>query len=411
MHYTEPAQLKAKKGDVVMKLSAILSLGLFLAICVGLTQIGCKGPTGPPGKDGESKILQLEGFAPNINCGSCHNPDQDTTYYVWAKKYQWQLSKHYYGGDYERNTSSCSNCHTTEGFIEAMQGRPVTTHVDASPPGCFACHSPHARGDFSLRAVTPVTLTSPIQGVADATFDYGKGNLCAQCHKPRTLTPKPDPTKTAATDTITISSNRWYPHYGVQSQMLMGTGGFKFTDYTYTGNSNHTTNTVIQQEGCIACHMAPATAGSGFAGGHTMNIEYTTTSGATAYLTNGCTVSGCHTSPFTIATYVSQSASLTGGQGVKEWVEHYLDSLATELLDTSIVNRWNAGAKKPWIVAGTEGYTINASSSSPLKISPASRAGVLFNFFFVEHDFSKGAHNSKYAIELLKSSLAELHKP
>jgi hypothetical protein len=403
-----------------MKLPAILSLGLFLIIlAVGVSQMGCKGEkgdTGPAGPGGGKDTVyfdprQLEGFAPGIVCGSCHNPDQDTTYYVWARKYQWELSKHFYGGDYERSQADCAGCHTTEGFIQAMFGRTVTTHVNASPPGCFACHSPHARGDFSLRNEAAVTLTSPIQGVADVSFDYGKGNLCAQCHKPRTLSPKPDPTKTAATDTISITSNRWYPHYGVQSQMLMGTGGFKFSDYTYTGNSNHTDNLVIKQEGCIACHMADPVAGSGIAGGHTMNINYTNTSGASAYLVTGCIVSGCHNPTFNINTHVGASDSLTGGMGVKPAVHAYLDTLQTMLLDTAVVNKWNAGAKKAWIAVSSSGsITVNASTSSPLKISPASRAGALFNFFFVEHDLSEGGHNSKYALELLKSSVIELRK-
>ncbi len=368
---------------------------------------GCKGPTGPAGPAGETTVANLDGFKEGIKCGDCHNSDTDTMYYVWAKKYQWQLSKHAWGGDYERNSSTCANCHTTEGFIQAVQGKTVTSHVDASPPGCFACHSPHSNGDFSLRTVASVSLLSPIQGVADAQFDYGKGNLCAQCHKPRSVSPKPNPAKTAMTDTITISNNRWYAHYGVQSQMLMGTGGFQFVDYTYTGNSNHTNNTTIKKEGCVICHMADATAGSGIAGGHTMNLRYESNSS----LTNGCTTSGCHSSSFTID-YIGSSSSLTGGLGSHTAVEAYLDTLKNLLLDVNVVNKWNVGAQQPWIVEGSEGLTINAGSGSKaLKIRPASRAGALFNFFFVEHDLSEGSHNTRYAIELLKSSIAELRKP
>jgi hypothetical protein len=394
---------------------ALRSLALILGVIVALVA-GCEGPAGKDGKDGKDGdpgvTPVFEGFAPGIRCGDCHNPDTDTTYFVWAKKYQWELSKHFFGGDFERNSATCAGCHTTEGFIQAMQGKPVTNQIDASPPGCFACHSPHARGDFSLRNAQPVVLASPIVGVADAVFDYGKGNLCAQCHKPRTLSPRPDPTKTAVTDTIVITNNRWYPHYGVQAQMLMGTGGFQFSDYTYTGNSPHTTLEGIREEGCIACHMAPAVAGSGFAGGHTMNIKYTNLSGQTAYLINGCTVSGCHASTFNILTHVSTSSALTEGQGTKVWVERYIDTLQTMLLDTAVVNRWNAGAKKPWItVSSTGSITPNASTASPLRISPASRAGALFNFLFIEHDLSHGGHNGKYTIELLKSSIAELRKP
>jgi len=384
---------------------------LFNALFLGLvfTIIGCKGPAGPTGPAGETTVVNLDGFKEGIKCGDCHNADTDTVYYVTAKKYQWELSKHAWGGDFERSSSSCANCHTTEGFVQAVQGKTVTSHVDASPPSCFACHSPHSTGDFSLRTVAAVTLTSPIAGVADAQFDYGKGNLCAQCHKPRTVSPEPDPTKTAMTDTITISNSRWYAHYGVQSQMLMGTGGFKFVDYNYTGNSNHTDNTTIKKEGCIVCHMTDATAGSGIAGGHTMNLRYANNSS----LVNGCTTSGCHASGFSV-NYIGASASLANGLGSHSAVEAYLDTLKNLMLDVNVVNKWNAGPQKPWItVSATDGsISMNAGSgSNALKIRPASRAGALFNFFFVEHDLSEGSHNTRYALELLKSSIAELRKP
>ena len=52
--------------------------------------------------------------------------------------------------------------------------------------------------------------------------------------KPRAISPKPDPTKTAQTDIITITSSRWYQHYGVQGSMLSGHGGFEFQGYNYT---------------------------------------------------------------------------------------------------------------------------------------------------------------------------------
>lgn len=379
---------------------SILLVGLLLSIglLMGALQ-GCKGPEGPAGPAGESTILQLEGFAPNINCGDCHNPDTDSTYFVWSRKYQWEESKHSYGGDYERAGASCAECHTTEGFIQKTSGKTVTPDVNPSPPGCFACHSPHSNGDFRLRTTAPVSLNASIAGVANATFDYGKGNLCATCHHPRTMSPEPDPAKSAVTDTITITNNRWYAHYGVQSQILMGTGGFEFVGYTYSGNSAHTNAPLIKAEGCVQCHMSyPASSSSefGYAGGHTMNISYDG-----GQLLEGCKNTACHS-----------SITTTDYHGVQTAVAAYLDTLQTMMLDTAVVNKFNAsGAKKPWITIGTSGPSINASSGSPLKIVPQSRSGALYNFFLVEHDLSEGVHNSVYVIDLLKSSIAELRKP
>ena len=399
-----------------MKALTIPSLCLFLVITIiGFTHMGCKGEQGPAGAAGEG-FAGLEGFAPGIQCGTCHSSEQDTTYYVAARRYQWSSSKHAVGGDLDRNASTCAGCHTTEGFQQRWREgwtTQVVNQVDnPSPPGCFACHSPHARDNFSRRDTTAVTITSFITGVSDVVFDYGNGNICVRCHQTRTsspMTPKPDPTKTALTDTVTITSNRWYPHYGVNGQMLMGTGGFQFSGYTYNGNSNHATNTIIKAEGCVKCHMAePIGGGGGKVGGHTWWMDVTPEGGSTVYNLTGCRDAACHGTSFSSFDYISQSSALTGGQGVLTYVERYLDTLNTMLQDTNVVGKWTVGTPKAWL---TSSGLVNASSSNPLKIKPASRAGALYNFYFLEHEGSNGVHNSKYAIELLQSSIAELRKP
>lgn len=351
---------------------------------------GCDGPAGPAGKDGSSaSVLNLEGFAPDIKCGTCHTPGQDTTYFVAGRVYQWAVSKHATGGTLERNGSACAGCHTTEGFIQRMNGQAVTEQPTPSPTGCFSCHSPHQRGNFSLRKATPVTIMSNISGVADASFDYGAGNQCVQCHQTRDMSPKM-PGSPGPTDTLTITSSRWYGHYGMQGQMLMGVGGFKFPGYTYRGNSNHTTNASIKQEGCPTCHMAEQVypiSGTGRGGGHTMNVRYFNETGDTLYHLVGCNVSGCHGGAITTTSY------LAAQQAVK-------DSLHT--LETLLI-------QKGWLNAST--LLVKASSSAPLKITPAVKAGALYNYFFVEHDLSKGIHNTKYAQDLLNSSLQALRTP
>lgn len=390
-----------------MKRTAGISMLMFFMLLI--VAPGCRGPAGPPG---ESKILQLEGFAANINCGSCHNPDNDTTYFVWAKKYQWQLSKHFYGGDFERNQAPCSGCHTTEGFIQRARANfpnqpwtVVTSQIDASPPGCFACHSPHSKGNFELRTITPVTLWSPMDGVSDQTIDMGKGNICLNCHQPRSGFSPRMPKSPAATDTLTITSSRWYPHYGVQGLMFKGPGaggGFEFPGKTYA-SSPHPAQPLIQQEGCITCHMAPSTAGSGIAGGHTMNVSYTNTSGNPAWNTNGCLKSGCHTTMTSVDDYVSTSSSLTGGVGVRKFVHMYLDTLKNLLVATRVLDPVSG------LVMGRNGTSL-ASSSNPAKL-PALKAGALYNYFFIEHDLSGGIHNSRYAIQLLLDSIEEMKRP
>ncbi|MBK9099200.1 MAG: collagen-like protein [bacterium] len=367
------------------KLSSLLRLlvaGIFLvgmfAACEGpegpMGPKGDKGDKGDPGDPGPGSVVNWEGFKEGIVCAQCHNPDYDTLYYVWGIRTQWLDSKHSNGGAYFENSSSCAPCHTTEGFVQASLGQTVTGQPISSPIGCFACHSPHSRADFSLRTVEPVTMLAGVVGEADPVFDYGKGNLCANCHKPRSINPKPDPTKTAATDTITITSSRWYQHYGVQGPMLAGTNGFEFQGYTYT-NSFHTTAQAIKDDGCSICHMALEERNP--AGGHTMKLE-----SEEGELVAGCETTGCHGAGMEL-----------DYEGTQTEVHTLLDSLHTLLLDRN------------WITASG---SINASSSNPLKIAPAFHSGALYNYFFVEHDLSFGGHNFKYTRDLLESSIEVL---
>jgi hypothetical protein len=378
-----------------------------LAIAVAVSAImffGCEGPAGAPGSAGENGKdgVSLEGYAPGIQCGTCHTADQDTVFYVAGRVYQWEQSRHATGGNSDRNAGTCAGCHTTEGFVQRFQNGWTTQVVNQvpnqSPPGCFACHSPHLRANFTRRDTTAVTITSFIAGVQDAVFDYGNGNICVRCHQTRTsspMSPKPDPTKTALTDTITITSSRWYPHYGVNGQMLMGTGGFEFVDYTYTGSSNHTSNAIIKEEGCVKCHMAePVGGGAGKGGGHTMWIAYEGEGGGESFVLTGCQDAACHGNTISSPDIPGPS---TNGIGAQTLILANLDTLKQLLV------------AKNWLNGSTD--LVRASGSSPLKIAPAARAGALYNYFFIEHEGSEGVHNTKYAYELLRSSIAELRKP
>lgn len=354
----------------LMRLLVALLLIVFIAACEGP-----EGPPGPQGPAGDSYV-NWEGYAEGIQCAACHNPDVDTTYFVWARRTQWGLSKHAIGGHYFENSSTCVPCHTTEGFIQQDLGQPIVGTTYSSPIGCFACHSPHSRADFSLRTVEPVTMLAGIEGQADPVFDYGNGNLCATCHKPRSINPKPDPTATAATDTITITSSRWYQHYGVQGLMLAGYSGFEFEGQSYT-NSYHTTAATILEEGCPTCHMAVEERNA--AGGHTMWLEYEGDE-----MLAGCNQTGCHNGNLETLDY----------EGVQTETEELLDSLGNMLF------------ARGWITASG---SVNASSSNPLKIAPAYLSGAMYNYYFVEHDLSEGVHNTNYAQKLLQTSIDVLN--
>lgn len=372
----------------------------FLTVLIALTLlslVACEGPAGPAGKDGsqgaagkDAGFVYFEGFKADLKCASCHNPDTDTTYYKAAATFQWAASKHANGGTAFESGASCAECHTTEGFVQKMNGMTVTQKSNSSPVGCFACHSPHKNGDFTLRKSTAVTLFSNLTGVADYSFDYGKGNLCAQCHRPRSQSVKLDPSKSTTTnDTIKITSGRWYSHYGVQTQMLMGKGGYEWSNGPVAvGNSFHTTATQIKSDGCTICHMT--TAQGDYSGGHSMKLE----SEEEGQNLNGCKTSGCHGTTLTSLDYKSAMTN----------THKYLDTLKVllaqaNMLDT-VANQARAG-NVTWPDGTRKTY-------GTLAITPSNKAGALWNFFLVEHDLSSGVHNTAYAQALLQNSIAKM---
>jgi hypothetical protein len=78
------------------------------------------------------------------------------------------------------NSEGCQGCHTHEGFVERVKrGKVDPKAVVANPSeiGCFTCHAPHEKGDFSLRTEAKLTLTNGV------VIDKGKSNLCASCHR------------------------------------------------------------------------------------------------------------------------------------------------------------------------------------------------------------------------------------
>jgi hypothetical protein len=301
-----------------------------------------------------------------------------------------------------------------------------------SPPGCFACHAPHGRGDFKIRDSSAVTLTNVFAGGSNVTFNGGgKSNLCVQCHQPRntsSVSPAPN-INAAATDTITITSTRWYQHYGVQAQMFLGTGGnggFQFPGYSYS-NSGHTSLIQAKTLGCIDCHMQePVGGGAAKAGGHTMWLAYEA-EGTETFIVKDCKV--CHSDITATATTFTLSATAFNAykSNARNNIAAQVDTLAGLLMDTLITNKWTAGTRKvsgksvPWLSktisaeTGEASYSILAGTISgvaypSIKALPATKAGALWNFMFVEHDRSEGVHNYQYAKALLSASIAELKK-
>ena len=331
---------------------------------------GPVGPAGPTGPDGVAGITGAEGPAGSNGigvevCQSCHNDETN----VIARILQWEQSLHATGGHYERNTSECAVCHTHEGFVECVAAGTRETSAtinNPTPIGCRTCHNIHkdfdAATDFNLTTTAAVTLDIDDQ----TTIDLGESNLCVNCHQPRVA----DASLTlASTEDVTITSSYWGPHYGVQSVMLTGTGGYKIGDIAYDlGNTHAATK-------CTICHMA-TTAGGAQAGGHSFSMTYPSY-GSEADNIAGCV--GCHS---TISDFDKND--------VQTDVAGKIAELKAKLIEHGLID---------------EGDHVPIPYGSSM-VFTAEQAKVYYNYKMLIADGSNGVHNAKYIKSLLDNSLA-----
>lgn len=299
------------------------------------------------------------------SCFNCHG-DQAGSVNLLAIGKEYEQSLHATTDTWVRRSSPCSGCHTNEGFHSRVARNdtfPTATFAATSPVGCFTCHAPHTSGNFGL--TTQATLTF-FDG--SGTFNHGKGNLCAHCHQNRPASPAVP----AAGATITPTSFRWGPHYGTQSNMFTGKGGFT-SAANPAANSWHTTGVT---DACVTCHMQTPPA-SGNAGGHTWWMR---DGGSGSALNTGCNTAGCHT--------------LTSAQGF-----NHRDAQTTTiaLIEQLRARLLGAGLIYPSTHA-------NADYLVPQTLT-REQAMAYWNFRMVLMDGSNGVHNTAYGLALLRSAL------
>ncbi|PLW97437.1 MAG: hypothetical protein C0593_08710 [Marinilabiliales bacterium] len=310
-----------------------------------------QGPQGTPGVDADAI------------CGTCHNVSSD----IVAKQTQFGASGHATGSTFERNSADCAVCHTSQGFIERIENGTDEIAGDVSNPvhiNCRTCHNIHLdyeESDYDLTTTAAVSLW-----IDGSIFDFGSGNICANCHQPRVPSPKPE----IGGEDVTIPSPYWGLHHGPQSTMLSGTGGYEIAGSMSYTNSQHTN---LVTEGCVKCHM-PDPYGNQ-AGGHTFNMTYSY-HGHDAVWQEGCT--DCHTDGNELETLIADASD-------------NLDVLLVDLKAKLITEG----------VLDSTDHVIPGTHSSLL-------AGAAMNYLFVLEDRSKGAHNYKYAEALLSNSIEAL---
>ncbi len=347
---------------------AFVSGMILMSSCTKEGPAGATGAAGPQGPAGEDGINGTDGTA---GCVACH--DGGTTQGMFARIIQWEASTHATGGNFERNGASCAQCHTSQGHREFIANGTVAAAVsNPNPINCYTCHNIHdtyTAADLSLVGASGFTTI-----LGDAV-DFGKGNVCANCHQSRPVTV---PDLDVATFTL---GSRYGTHHGPQTQIISGTGLVKFDGDGYGGNLHMNTVT----DACVTCHMAEAYGVQ--SGGHTMKMSYEY-HGHDVYSLAGCATAECH------GTTADDKDSLT------EKIDD-LKAEVTGLLATLQGHLTTAG------VLSATGSQKNGTFSSVY-------AAAYLNYQSVTEDKSLGVHNPTYVRALLNNSIdavvAELAK-
>ncbi|HEY9221851.1 MAG TPA: hypothetical protein VIO43_09800 [Lutibacter sp.] len=339
----------------------ILASSLMFIQCTSDPIPGTAGIDGIDGTDGLDGIDGLDGVGVQ-ECIACHSDSHREPI-----KDAFALSGHanqtiMYNGQnvaqYTNGTSaSCTRCHTNEGYINYITGKPAAVSANPTGVSCTTCHSKHSSfdfvndgNDFALRNIDPVTLD---QTDASYVIDYGnKSNNCISCHQPRSKAPVDEDN-----DGLYLQADaRFYPHYGGQSTMLEGIQGAIIangsTPYPVVGTAGHRTGA-----SCTACHMGASTDGQ--TGSHTFKVSFSSPV---------CTT--CHT---VVPTEVAGLAA-------------DMTALHTKLFDLGLIKE--------------DGSTIVQTTTIPFK-----HAQAIWNYKTVEEDHSHGVHNPKYARALVKNAL------
>jgi hypothetical protein len=330
----------------------------------------CHGPGDQHARSGGNPI-HITVSTSSGDCAQCHDSPPYHT-----KNTQWNLSRHAVTTRYPtgENRSACVGCHSGLGFIDRIDGKPASQQrTDYEAIVCATCHDPHdATNPHQLRKIAGVTL---MDGTVVA--EGGKGRLCMNCHISRQ-----DADNYVASSS---GSSRFGPHHGPQTDMLKGANAI---EYGRTIPSSAHLNAV--PDSCVTCHMqatpANGSPGHNMAGEHTFKATFDSGTpnddSDDVHLVAAC--NSCH-GGITTFDFARQDFDGDGTiEGVQTEVKGLLDRLGRLLppFNDPAVN------------------IVSSFTKQQLKAA--------FNYMFVLEDKSYGIHNTSYAVNILKASIADL---
>ena len=318
-------------------------------------------------------------------CGACHGGE--TEYPVAGAVLSFEHSGHALGWDkvdansWYANGNGCQQCHTNEGFIEYLNTGEVVDYVDyPSQPGCFTCHDPHTTGDFSLRTTDAVMLNAGLK------YDFGSGNLCANCHQSRS----------AVADAVKAGtlSSRLGPHHGPEADLFLGVNGAEVPGRSYTSSIH----TFAIEDSCVTCHLALPEGRYSLSpevGGHSF---YAKGEVHEATKINAAACSSCHEDVGQDGEFFNIAAKADfDADGTVENLQAEVEGLLHLIVNnkgTGVLQKISPapfGADGSWIAGRTE-FGIDV-------------AAAVWNYRYIEEDRSLGIHNPRYAVQLLMDTI------
>lgn len=351
----------------------LLSLAVSAAIIMS-----CEGPAGPKGDQGPAGANGADGKDASLSCTACHgNDDVD---FIMA---QYDLSRHNKGIVYEEEAGriACGACHSGDGFAESVAlGQDDAKTKATTKINCQTCHPIHEKfttEDFALRVQGPIKLRH-----TGAEFDFKNGNTCARCHQARAYAEITTDTYTPA-KAGSASYSRFGPHYGTPANVFAMKGLYEIPGTEEYPKTNVHGNLA---KGCVSCHMG-SNATNPAVGGHSFKMTSAQFVSGTTVM-EGCACHSDHTF-FSAATKQKEMASL-------------LSEYRRLLIDKGMIDTSQAITADGYQPLGE--YFIGGKEYTKLQ------AQIVLNYFYIMKDRSLGVHNPRYAMAIIKNSLAELKK-
>ncbi len=316
-------------------------------------------------------------------CLQCH--DSPTHHMVGS---YWKESKHStmpLSGE-EAGRTGCYPCHSGQAIIDfaANPAAPVYDVTRGNVPSisCSTCHDPHSADHANQLRIAEVSVLK--NGYTPPAGTGGKGALCMTCHRGRyASTTQVNGYMTTFETAGKAYPSRIYPHYSPQADMFLGQNSYDFGLANLQG--------VMTHEGiadaCVTCHMPLRT----YNADHSMNM-----------VQNGVDkVTACKSCHGNVTSFEDIKASSDyDGNGVIESSRKEVDGLVAKLGD--LLPKDNTGAVVELANTATRVADSTAIATGPYgkRVFPG-----IWNYYFVVNDFSHGAHNARYTVQLLNYTI------